>query len=122
LLLLQSLFDMGYRRITSEVDARDVISRKFHERCGFLLEAILRKHRVVNERNRDTALYVILNHEWDEREVKLKKYLGWELKAKGVNAFAIPDPKDVIPIKQPQMPATASESKSEEKADEKKHA
>jgi hypothetical protein len=40
------------------------------------MEAILRKHMIINRRNRDTALYVMLNSEWKDAEVKLKIYLG----------------------------------------------
>lgn len=46
----------------------------------------------MNDRNRDTAVYSMLNSEWDEKELKLKKYLGWETRIKGENAFSIPDP------------------------------
>jgi hypothetical protein len=79
-----------------EVDSRDNIGRKFFQRCGFLVEAILRKHKIINERNRDTALFVILNSEWDDTELKLKKYLGWPIKVKGENVFAIPEPSKVM--------------------------
>jgi hypothetical protein len=71
-----SLCAPGYRRITAEVDSRHLIGRKFLERCGFRLEAVLRKHRIVNARNRDSALYVILNSDWLDISIKLKRYLG----------------------------------------------
>ena len=70
----------GYRRITAEVDARCVIGRKFLERCGFQLEAVLRKHKIVQNRNSDTALYVVLNSDWVDVERKLKVLLGMSLK------------------------------------------
>jgi hypothetical protein len=69
-----------YRRVTVEVDARHVIMRKFLERCGFKLEAVLRKHRVVDRRNSDAALYVLLNSEWTEADQGLKKLLGLPLR------------------------------------------
>ncbi len=65
--------------MTAEVDERHVISRKFLERCGFVQEAVLRKHKVVQRRNRNTALYMVLNSEWQEAEAKLKRLLGISL-------------------------------------------
>lgn len=75
LLLLQWLISSGYRRVTCEVDSRHMIMKKFLERFGFRLEAVLHKHRIVCRRNRDTAVYVILNSDWPETEFKLKKFL-----------------------------------------------
>lgn len=72
-----------------EVEARNMIGRKFAERCGFGMEGILRKHRIRENRNCDTALYSLLNHEWEEKEIKLKKYLGWEIRPPRVNVFEI---------------------------------
>lgn len=69
----------GYRRISAEVDERHVIGRKFLERCGFQLEAVLRKHKILQQRNSNTALYVVLNSEWVDVERKLKHYLGISL-------------------------------------------
>ena len=57
-----------------------MIGRRFLQRCGMLLEAVLRKHRVINRRNRNSALYVVLNTEWPEAQHKLKVYLGLPLK------------------------------------------
>lgn len=77
-----SLLLAGYRRITAEVDERHLIGRKFLESCGFVLEAVLRKHKVVQRRNRNTALYVLLNSEWpDMVELRLKRALGYSLAA-----------------------------------------
>jgi hypothetical protein len=40
--------------------------RKFLERCGFVLESIMRKYRIVNRRNRDIAVYVVFNSDWEQ--------------------------------------------------------
>ena len=65
-----------------EVDIRNIIMRKFLERCGFQQESIMRKHRIVDCRNRDTAVYVLLNSDWDQINVRLKKILGLDLYTK----------------------------------------
>ena len=41
------------------------------------MEGILRKHKIVQNRNRDTAVYAILNSEWHEIEIQMKKYLSY---------------------------------------------
>ena len=62
-----------------EVDIRNVIMRKFIERCGFQQESVMRKHRIIDCRNRDTAVYVLLNSDWDQINIRLKKILGLDL-------------------------------------------
>ncbi len=63
--MLQWLFeDCYYRRVTVQVDPRHKVMCKLLAGAGFLLEATLRKHRIVRNRNRDTAVYVMLNSDW----------------------------------------------------------
>ena len=84
-------FLIGIRRITSELDERHVIARKFLQRCGFQLEATLRKHKIVQNRNRNTSLYVILNSEWIDVERKLHSLLGYHrvtTKAADIDSFS----------------------------------
>jgi len=80
---------IGYRRITAEVDSRNIIGRKFLERCGFYLETILCKHRVVHHRNCDSALYVMLNSDWADAERALKALLHLSVEAVAVKAAEI---------------------------------
>ena len=87
---------LGYRRIIAEVDTRHLIARKFLERCGFKIEGILRKHRIVNRRNRDTVLFVFLNSDWDEVMIKLKRLLGIELRPKGKNVADVDKPENIF--------------------------
>lgn len=82
MLTLDYLMQLGYRRVTAEVDTRHLIARKFLERCGFKIEGILRKHRIVNKKNRDSVLFVFLNSDWLEVSTNLKKLLGIDLKPK----------------------------------------
>lgn len=104
--MLQALTSAGYRRITAELDERHVIGRKFLERCGFQLEAILRKHKIVQRRNRNTALYVVLNTDFQEVELKIKTLLGWSL---------LPEVHKVaemeLGVKREAMPSVAGGSK-----------
>lgn len=65
----------GYRRVTAEVDERHIVARKFFQRCGLMFETILRKHRVIQNRNSNTALYVILNSDWNQVGPKLRAYV-----------------------------------------------
>ncbi len=74
----------GYRRVTIEVDTRHVIMRRLVEKCGFLLEGILRKHHIVRRRNRDTALYSSLNSDWIDTDIRLKRLLNLPLKTPGL--------------------------------------
>lgn len=80
LIVLEWLFRIGYRRVTVEVDTRHIIMRKFLDRCGFRQEAVFRKHKIFEKRNRDTALYVILNNEFHDVNLQLRKYVGFPVK------------------------------------------
>jgi len=78
----------GYRRVTAEVDSRNIIGRRFMERCGFYLEGILYKHKVISRRNSDTALYVMLNSDWCDAERALTTLLRVSI---GVTALKAAD-------------------------------
>ena len=70
--VLNYLFQNGYRRVTAEVDERNIIARKFLQRCGYQLEAVLRKSKIVQNKNSNSALYSMLNSEWPDHEPKLR--------------------------------------------------
>ena len=77
LLLLSHLFGtLNYRRVSYEVDSRHAVGRKFLLRCGFRPEGTLFKHRIVQQRNRDSCVYVVLNSDWPEVEQRLRSYCG----------------------------------------------
>ena len=63
-LLINHAFVLGYRRVEWKCDALNAPSRRAAERLGFRLEGVFRQHRVVQGRNRDTAWFSILDHEW----------------------------------------------------------
>lgn len=64
-LLLRHAFDnLGYRRVEWKCDALNAPSRRAAERFGFRYEGLFHQHMVVKGRNRDTAWYAILDHEW----------------------------------------------------------
>jgi hypothetical protein len=96
LLTLGHLVQLGYRRVTAEVDTRHLIARKFLERCGFKIEGILRKHRIVNKKNRDTALFVFLNSDWLEVSTKLKQLLGIDLQPKTKKLADVDKPQNLF--------------------------
>ena len=75
--------------MTAEVDSRNIIGRRLLERCGFYLESILYKHRVIRQRNCDTALYVMLNSDWSDAERVLKAFLQVSIGVKTIKAADI---------------------------------
>eukprot|EP01031_Cornospumella_fuschlensis_P035309 gene35309-42784_t len=89
-LVIKQLVDSGYRRITFEVDERHIIARKFFQRCGFLHEATLRKHRIINSRNSSSAVYVMLNSDWSSIESKLYKTVGLKPSDAKIKVAALP--------------------------------
>jgi RimJ/RimL family protein N-acetyltransferase len=64
LLARHAFDDLGYRRLEWKTDARNERSRRAADRFGFQFEGIFRQHMVVKDRNRDTAWYALLDHEW----------------------------------------------------------
>lgn len=57
-------FDHNLRRVEVLCDVADAKRRKLFEAVGFTLEGVLRKHMIVEERNRDSALASVLNTDW----------------------------------------------------------
>ena len=63
-LMLQHAFDLGYRRVEWKCDALNARSRSAALRMGFTFEGIQEYHYIIKGRNRDTAWFRILDHEW----------------------------------------------------------
>jgi RimJ/RimL family protein N-acetyltransferase len=56
--------DLGYRRFEWKCNNANEPSKRAAERFGFSFEGVFRQHLVVKGRNRDTAWYSMLDHEW----------------------------------------------------------
>ncbi len=63
-LLLEHAFGLGYRRLEWKCNALNERSRRSALRMGFAFEGIQQAHYIVKGRNRDTAWFRILDHEW----------------------------------------------------------
>ena len=75
LLLRLAADDLGYRRLLWKCHALNAPSRRAAERLGFAYEGTLRADRVIKGRQRDTAYYSILEHEWPSRRDALHEWL-----------------------------------------------
>jgi RimJ/RimL family protein N-acetyltransferase len=74
-LMLGHAFGLGYRRVEWKCNALNVRSRRAALRLGFQFEGIQESHMIVKGRNRDTAWYRILAHEWPAVEHHLSQQL-----------------------------------------------
>ena len=63
-LLMQWVFDNGYRRFEWKCNALNAPSRRAAQRFGFSFESIFRRHMIVKGRNRDTAWFAMVEDEW----------------------------------------------------------
>jgi RimJ/RimL family protein N-acetyltransferase len=64
-LMMCRVFDeLGYRRYEWKCDLLNEPSRRAAERLGFSFEGVFRQALVYKGRNRDTAWYSMLDHEW----------------------------------------------------------
>jgi RimJ/RimL family protein N-acetyltransferase len=66
-LLLAHVFGLGYRRAEWKCDALNEPSRRAALSYGFTFEGIQDAHYIIKDRNRDTAWFRMLDHEWRAR-------------------------------------------------------
>jgi len=67
---------LGYRRLEWKCDAANAPSRRAAERFGFVFEGVFRQHRVIKNRNRDTAWFSITDAEWPRRRGAFEAWLS----------------------------------------------
>jgi RimJ/RimL family protein N-acetyltransferase len=75
-LMLAHAFALGYRRVEWKCDALNERSRRSALRMGFRFEGIQEAHYIVKGRNRDTAWFRILDHEWPGVRAHLETMLA----------------------------------------------
>jgi RimJ/RimL family protein N-acetyltransferase len=74
-LLMRYVFEeLHYRRYEWKCDTFNAPSRRAAERFGFTFEGIFRQHMIIKGRNRDTAWFAMLDHEWP---VLKRAYEAW---------------------------------------------
>ena len=74
-LLLEHAFALGYRRVEWKCDTLNERSRRAALRMGFTFEGVQEYHYIVKGRNRDTAWFSILDHEWPALRANFETWL-----------------------------------------------
>ena len=67
--------DLNYRRYEWKCNALNAPSRRAALRLGFSFEGIFRQHMIQKGRNRDTAWFAMLDHEWPARKARFEAWL-----------------------------------------------
>ncbi|HLJ70210.1 MAG TPA: GNAT family protein [Roseiarcus sp.] len=76
-LFARYVFDeLGYRRYEWKCNALNAPSRRAAQRLGFTFEGVFRQHMIVKGRNRDTAWFSMLDHEWPARRAAFERWLA----------------------------------------------
>jgi RimJ/RimL family protein N-acetyltransferase len=76
-LMASHVFDeLGYRRYEWKCNAENAPSRHAALRLGFSFEGIFRQHMVIKDRNRDTAWFAMVDHEWPARKRAFEEWLA----------------------------------------------
>jgi len=75
-LMMRHAFTLGYRRYEWKCDALNAKSCAAAQRLGFTFEGIFRQATVYKGRNRDTAWYSIVDHEWPALRNAFEQWLG----------------------------------------------
>ncbi len=78
LLLTRAMDELGYRRLVWKCDALNAASIRAAQRLGFTAEGVLRAHKVVKGRSRDTAMFSITEAEWPSRRDAIAAWLAPE--------------------------------------------
>jgi RimJ/RimL family protein N-acetyltransferase len=66
---------LGYRRYEWKCNALNAASRRAALRFGFTFEGIMRQHKIAKGRNRDTAFFSLLDHEWPSARSAFEQWL-----------------------------------------------
>ena len=74
-LMTDHLFDLGARRVEWKCNNLNEASKAAALRFGFTFEGVFRQHMLVKGRNRDTAWFSLLDHEWPARRAALTAWL-----------------------------------------------
>jgi RimJ/RimL family protein N-acetyltransferase len=77
-LLMREAFALGYRRLEWKCDSLNAPSRRAAARFGFIFEGIFRQHMIVKGRNRDTAWFAMMDHEWPLARAGFERWLAPE--------------------------------------------
>jgi RimJ/RimL family protein N-acetyltransferase len=78
-LMMRHVFDdLGYRRLEWKCNALNEASMRAARRFGFTYEGTFRQHMVVKGRNRDTAWFSLLDHEWPAVHAAFERWLAPE--------------------------------------------
>jgi RimJ/RimL family protein N-acetyltransferase len=75
LMLKHAFDDLSYRRVEWKCDALNEKSRRAALRLGFVFEGVFRQHMIIKGRNRDTAWYAMMDHEWPMRRSNIERWL-----------------------------------------------
>jgi RimJ/RimL family protein N-acetyltransferase len=77
-LMMQRVFELGYRRYEWKCNALNMPSRTAAQRLGFSYEGVFRQAAISKARNRDTAWYAMIGSEWPMLEAAFKRWLATE--------------------------------------------
>lgn len=66
---------LGYRRYEWKCNSLNAASRRAALRYGFVFEGVLRQHMIAKGRNRDTAMFSMLDSEWPARKANFERWL-----------------------------------------------
>jgi RimJ/RimL family protein N-acetyltransferase len=76
LMIRHAFEDLGYRRVEWKCDSLNEASRRAAVRFGFSYEGTFRQHMVVKGRNRDTAWFAMVDHEWPQVRKAFERWLS----------------------------------------------
>jgi RimJ/RimL family protein N-acetyltransferase len=75
LMARHAIDDLGYRRYEWKCDSLNQPSRSAAQRLGFTFEGIFRQAIVYKGRNRDTAWFAIIDHDWPNIKRAMERWL-----------------------------------------------
>ena len=76
-LLAKYIFEtLNYRRYEWKCNALNAPSRRAGQRLGFIYEGIFRQYLITKGRNRDNAMYSLLDSEWPARKHSFERWLS----------------------------------------------